>query len=64
MEEKPKRGRPKNGHTVHSIRRSDEEYQLIKNYLRKLRENRKTEAEIMQDLEKQGQRKLILIRLS
>jgi hypothetical protein len=58
MEEKPKRGRPKNGHTVHSIRCSDEEYQLIKNYLRKLRENRKTEAEIMQDLEKQGQRKL------
>ena len=58
MEEKPKRGRPKNGHTVHSIRCSDEEYQLIKNYLRKLRENRKTEAEIMQDLEKQGQSKL------
>ena len=58
MEEKPKRGRPKNGHTVHSIRCSDEEYQLIKNYLRKLRENRKTEAEIMQDLEKQWQRKL------
>ena len=58
MEEKPKRGRPKNGHMVHSIRCSDEEYQLIKNYLRKLRENRKTEAEIMQDLEKQGQRKL------
>ena len=58
MEEKPKRGRPKNGHTVHSIRCSVEEYQLIKNYLRKLRENRKTEAEIMQDLEKQGQRKL------
>ena len=58
MEEKPKRGRPKNGHTVHSIRCSDEEYQLIKNYLRKLRENRKTEAEIMQDLVKQGQRKL------
>lgn len=58
MEEKPKRGRPKNGHTVNSIRCSDEEYQLIKNYLRKLRENRKTEAEIMQDLEKQGQRKL------
>lgn len=58
MEEKPKRGRPKNVHTVHSIRCSDEEYQLIKNYLRKLRENRKTEAEIMQDLEKQGQRKL------
>lgn len=58
MEEKPKRGRPKNGHTVHSIRCSDEEYQLIKNYLRKLRENRKTEAEIMQNLEKQGQRKL------
>ena len=58
MEEKPRRGRPKNGHTVHSIRCSDEEYQLIKNYLRKLRENRKTEAEIMQDLEKQGQRKL------
>ena len=58
MEETPKRGRPTNGHTVHSIRCSDEEYQLIKNYLRKLRENRKTEAEIMQDLEKQGQRKL------
>lgn len=58
MEEKPKRGRPKNGHTVHSIRCSDEEYQLIKNYLKKLRESRKTEAEIMQDLEKQGQRKL------
>lgn len=58
MDEKPKRGRPKNGHRVHSIRCSDEEYQLIKSYLKKLRENRKTEAEIMQDLEKQGQRKL------
>lgn len=59
MDEKPKRGRPKNGHRVHSIRCSDEEYQLIKSYLKKkLRESRKTEAEIMQDLEKQGQRKL------
>lgn len=58
MGEKPKRGRPKNGHRVHSIRCNDEEYQLLKIYLKKLRDNRKSEAEIMQDLEKQGQRKL------
>lgn len=58
MDEKQKRGRPRNGHKVHSIRCSEDEYQQLKIYLKRLRENRKSEAEIMQNLEKQGQRKL------
>lgn len=52
MDEKPKRGRPKNGHRVHSIRCSDEEYQLIKSYLKKLRDVSSSVAERPADTER------------
>lgn len=53
-----KRGRPRNNNKVHSIRCSDEEYMLLKEYLKRHREKQVTETEKIKKLEAIGQKKL------
>lgn len=55
---KKKRGRPRNNNKVHSIRCSDEEYMLLKEYLKRHREKQVTETEKIKKLEAIGQKKL------
>lgn len=55
---KKKRGRPRNNNKVHSIRCSDEEYMLLKEYLKRHREKQVTETEKIKKLESIGQKKL------
>lgn len=57
-EEKRKRGRPRNNNKVHSIRCSAEEFEQIKDFLKKLRLSKKTASAAAAELEAKGQQKL------
>ena len=55
---KNKGGRPRKDHRVHGIRCSDAEFLAIKDFLKKYREKKLTEADRIKKLEGAGQKKL------
>lgn len=58
LQVKNKGGRPKGNNKVHSIRCSDEEYLILKEYLKKHREKQLSEADRIKKLEAAGQKTL------
>jgi hypothetical protein len=57
-EKQPKRGRPRNDNKLHGIRCNEEEFLAIKDFLKKYRAKKLSEADRIKKLEAAGQKTL------